>query len=182
MPLPRREEPEIEYVYEFRVVDVGIDPMQTIQDVMRRHLRKDDVKTADNISPSTRRDVGINDSDNMLYMAAYEMEEPLKSLLLKLATARSEGSEMNESVTKMPPAFTLFLLNPNRDSVNSEGHLEHMTYGYRSWLSPRHMAALATKEEVVHEVNRVNQVNTPNWRTFVDGTKTDPSMRGCSTV
>lgn len=137
----RREAgPAVQYAYQFDVVEVDQKVRRVVEAHMRAHLRSEDAGSGD-MSDLTDDGSGTR----KLYMPSWHMERLLNSLVDALNGGDDEGDKdpSFDSLQRRNrrPAFTLFILNPERVWALVLPHDERnrAVYGYRCGLSASSM-------------------------------------------
>lgn len=133
---PLHSAPAVEYFYQLQVVGVDELVRRVVDTHMRAHLRSED--RTDGIDVDER-------ATGQLYMPSWHMETLLGSLLAALNNGDNENDKVSWTGLNMSedPAFTLFILNPDRQwglHLPGVDH-ERATYGYRCGLSASSMKA-----------------------------------------
>lgn len=179
-------QPDVEYVYQFRVVDVHNKVQVALEAHMRSHLRNEGKDPGGNKSGSSlekdirvagqtesRSSPGDKKKTRKMYMPSWHMENLLGSLVDALKISEQPSSTPSTS-------FTLFVLNPRRawalPLTSSSADDGKITYGYRCGLSLSAMASLAADQKVLLRAENMEQAEQARWRIVHGAPGEDPDI------
>lgn len=161
---------EVEYAYQFHVVDVSTKARDAVEAHMRAYLRDeiDEAGEADEAADARGQQANAGrEQKRHMYMPSWHMENLLGSLVTALRPEKLEAELDSSEDDILPVAFTLFVLNPRRSwalPTLRDGKFKEISYGYRCGLSASAMAALAADADVVQRALEVERKEQKQWR------------------